>query len=1075
MPQIYHEAILASAGSGKTFELAHRYIRLLALGVKPERVIALTFSRKAAGEIFDSIITHLCGAIASPDTARQTAERIGLPSLTPADFQCLLREVLQSLHRVHIGTLDSFTIGILRAFPMELGVSTAFEIMENDGPHARNAHQEVLSRIFSARAITRSAQRDFLEAFKQATYGLEEKSLERRLDAFIGAYRGVYQTLPSADAWGTIETIWPEGSIWLQPPLNDVAETAERLQSLLNRADFPEKVQRRWDNFLKAVRTFNVNSQWTREIEYLVEKLLEDLEGLRQGHALLKIERISCPLSPEASRLALELLTHVVRTRLTAALEETRGIYRVLDQYERFYHETVRQQGKLTFTDVQYLLTPENRINGGTILTQDPRAAARLYIDYRLDCRLDHWLLDEFQDTSDLQWEAIRNLADEVLQDTSSQRSFFYVGDVKQAIYGWRGGNARLFGTILERYGERIRTRPLHTSYRSCPPIIETVNRAFGRIPEGLIPPGALAEWKRIWQEHTCARGVVPEHGYATIIEPPADQGKPTAEARYRAAAAVLNEIKPLERGLSTAVLVRSNEAGKRAVNVLRARCPEMTIVHEGRAAIKDNPVVSLILSLAEFAAHPGDTFAWRHLQMSPLNRYLSREALSRNELPLMLLEEIQNGGFQSFVRRWGARLDSVHPLDGFGRQRLRDLTDAAAEFDATGSCEVNDFLRFIDNYMIHDPGTENAIHVMTIHQAKGLGFDLVILPDLQGRAMTDLGNSNLFVARDPETNSPRWAMSLPRTLVVRADPVLTAHLDAAHAAACFDALCLLYVALTRAKRGLYMITSFPGKSSKTVDAAAFLKACLALEETPIAFAGEKFTRLYECGEHNWYTLIPSKISAPSPTVPAPPEGYTDQPSQRTRLRRIIPSEAIAGEQNADALFSESYYRGLKIGTAIHELFERVQWLEQTDIEAIIQEWERASAVEPEFKPEAVERFRRALEHEEIRKALQRPEGRADLWRERRFEVVLGDRWITGAFDRVIVSRDAQGQAIEAILMEFKSDEVSHESALGELAERYRPQLHLYREALARILALEPSRIGLQLIFTHAGRVMALP
>jgi ATP-dependent helicase/nuclease subunit A len=84
-----------------------------------------------------------------------------------------------------------------------------------------------------------------------------------------------------------------------------------------------------------------------------------------------------------------------------------------------------------------------------------PAQEARLYIDYRLDCKLDHWLLDEFQDTSDLQWEVLRNLADEILQDASGQRSFFYVGDVKQAIYGWRGGNARLFGKILEQYRGR--------------------------------------------------------------------------------------------------------------------------------------------------------------------------------------------------------------------------------------------------------------------------------------------------------------------------------------------------------------------------------------------------------------------------------------------------------------------------------------------------------------------------------------------------------------------------------------------------------------------------------------------
>jgi ATP-dependent helicase/nuclease subunit A len=69
-----HVAISASAGSGKTFQLAHRYIRLMANGVSPDRIIALTFSRKAAGEIFDSVVKYLCDASSSPEQARRTGD-----------------------------------------------------------------------------------------------------------------------------------------------------------------------------------------------------------------------------------------------------------------------------------------------------------------------------------------------------------------------------------------------------------------------------------------------------------------------------------------------------------------------------------------------------------------------------------------------------------------------------------------------------------------------------------------------------------------------------------------------------------------------------------------------------------------------------------------------------------------------------------------------------------------------------------------------------------------------------------------------------------------------------------------
>ena len=151
-------------------------------------------------------------------------------------------------------------------------------------------------------------------------------------------------------------------------------------------------------------------------------------------------------------------------TELRAMLKRTQGICQILHQYEEFYDDMVRRRGKLTFTDAQYLLTAANEYSSGSLLSRMPGQESRLYIDYRLDCKLDHWLLDEFQDTSDLQWEVLRNLADEILQDSSGQRSFFYVGDVKQAIYGWRGGNARLFGKILQQYEGQIEQIPLDAS-----------------------------------------------------------------------------------------------------------------------------------------------------------------------------------------------------------------------------------------------------------------------------------------------------------------------------------------------------------------------------------------------------------------------------------------------------------------------------------------------------------------------------------------------------------------------------------------------------------------------------------
>ena len=1080
---IGHKAISASAGSGKTFQLAHRYIWLLASGVSPDRITALTFSRKAAGEIFDSVIRYLCEAATSPEQARKTGARIGKPEFEQDDFLRLLRKLLISLHSLHIGTLDSFTVGILRAFPMELGITSAFQMMDSDGAAARSASHEVLGIIFNHRYADNAAQQAFLDAFRQATFGQEEKSLERSLDTFTGSYKDYYQFMPESYIWGQENTIWPQGSPWLEPP-GDVVAAAIELKASFDSSGFPDKLLGSLTKIIDFTSNYSESAPWDDSLSKTVafQSLLKKMEDLKRGEMTLDYSGGEYPLSARQCELMFSLLRHVVGTELRSTLNKTRGIYRILSQYEQFYDDMIRQRGKLTFTDAQYLLTAANQYSGGIMLSRVTGQEARLYIDYRLDCKLDHWLLDEFQDTSDLQWEVLRNLADEILQDASGQRSFFYVGDVKQAIYGWRGGNARLFGKILEQYQGHIEQTPLNVSFRSCQPVIDTVNRIFGNLAQSQLQEQAIKEWEKVWQEHQCQEGVVPEHGYAAILEPqcPPDRDKPGDKDRYRVVARLLNEIDPLSRGLSVAVLVRTNEAGKDIVDFLRSECPSMTIIHEGRAVIKDNPVVSLLLSLVKFAAHPGDTFAWRHLEMSPLRSYFGREGKNRNNLPMALLREIQMSGFQAFIRRWGARLDVAQPLDVFGRKRLSDLISAAGEFDENDSCDCNEFLRFVDKHEVHELATGNNVRVMTIHQSKGLGFDIVILPDLQGGNMTRANQIDFVIAREPSTARPLWALKMPRRVIAENDPVLATQVRASDETACFDALCLLYVALTRARQGLYMVTSFPGKSAAVITPSAFLKSQLSGDVKPTdgthaTIGGEELIRLYETGERDWYTRVPEKIQpAKSPEQRELLEEFGERPSRRRRLLGVSPSMLGEGAIRADSLFAHNTRDSLELGTAIHELFEKVSWSDEVDIDNLVREWQKASSVAKEIKQKAIEQFQQALVSAEVRQALSRPEGDVDLWREKHFEIVLNDQWITGVFDRVTIERDLDNEIVKATVLDFKSDEVTNAAELNDRAERYRMQLSTYGEALSRMLRINPSQVTLRLLFTCPGKVYHL-
>ncbi len=140
----------------------------------------------------------------------------------------------------------------------------------------------------------------------------------------------------------------------------------------------------------------------------------------------------------------------------------------------------------------------------------------------------------------------------------------------------------------------------------------------------------------------------------------------------------------------------------------------------------------------------------------------------------------------------------------------------------------------------------------------------------------------------------------------------------------------------------------------------------------------------------------------------------------------------------------------------------------------MIEEWQDGSSAPAEIKQRAAAQFRQSMASGEVRQVLSRPEGDVSLWREKHFEIVLEDQWITGVFDRVTIVRGPDGRPLRATILDFKSNEVADDAELAGLTEHYRPQLRLYGKALARMLRIDPSQVTLRLLFTYSGKVATL-
>ncbi|MEM6279775.1 MAG: UvrD-helicase domain-containing protein, partial [Verrucomicrobiota bacterium] len=645
MPSLNNEMILASAGSGKTYQLTNRYIGLMAMQllaerpVTPERIIAVTFTRKAAGEFFDSILKKLAEAAKDSDKAPnlETGDDMAraVESLEKKHFLELLRVFISRMPRLYLGTLDSFYSNILRSFPSEFGLAGDFEILD---PHLEGlARRDVYRSVFQRRFISGDggreekgdeAQREFLEAFRQATFGKEESRIRRELDQFVSDLHGIYLEAPDGNKWGMEKAIWPKGCPFLGSRTNLESDFAE-LFELFRAADDPDggkdaptRVQwNYWEEFRRDAPAHVPGAKPTNRINYMFKNLLPHWADLAGGGAAITLNRKLHTLGPAEAKVLIRILKHLVGNEIETRLRRTHGVWSLLHRYESTYAERIRRQGKLTFQDLALLLTGTSTGSeiDAPLLSQAPGEDDRLRIDYRLDARYDHWLLDEFQDISFLQWKVISNLIDETVQDTSGERSLFQVGDIKQSIYSWRGGDPTLFGDIFQYYNqheERIVQRHLDVSWRSGHDVIEPVNQVFGNpdiFAELSLPEETVHRWE--WNKHLVCPPNKSLPGYTSLLNPvPGDGEKVTEEDRFDLVVAILEEMNPIQRGIECAILVQTNQVGRRLVDHIRANS-DIPVMSEADVPIAtDNALNRLVLSYLQLAAHPGDSFSWQHL-----------------------------------------------------------------------------------------------------------------------------------------------------------------------------------------------------------------------------------------------------------------------------------------------------------------------------------------------------------------------------------------------------------------------------------------------------------------------------
>lgn len=1049
---IRNAALAASAGTGKTFALSSRYLALLVAGADPAAIVALTFTRKAAGEILARILTRLARAAASADgnrgLSRELAEAQLVGFADPAAAQAALRRLVHALPRLRIGTLDSFFFQVLRPFRLEAGIGAELAIApQTDDPEENLILQSLLERA----ALSADERREMMETFKLATFGEEKKSVYGSIARLVQNQYELYQRAPEHPVWGAPARIWENGAALLAPPVAPdwpavFAALEAQADALRTAGD-----RKAWDKFTTMLRGVENGGDYEFGAK-LNDRLYAAYVAPNGDRASIPFGRGAIALLPETQAALGAAFAYVRHAALARQIVRTQGLYRLLAAYGREHRAHVARTGQLSFNDIAQLLAPAS----GPI-----PASRRALLESRLDARYRHWLLDEFQDTSLVQWAVIENLLDEVVQNPDGDRTLFYVGDVKQAIYEWRSGDPRLFRRILAKYNRPghvaiEEAEPLVRSWRSSPVVLDAVNAVFGRLPALPLPgdedlaadwQAIAARWAAEWQPHAAAPKNAHLAGHVALHVLPRlkpDEEGPTPIARAADLVAELRRSIPDFDRRSVALLARGNADGLALLDALAQR--GIRAVWAGNSPLLDNALIPAILSYAKLTEHPGDKLARRHVEMSLLAGRVSLAPAALAAQARLIREQ----GYSGFVARLAAALDlSAAPLE---QSRLRTLVAVAAEFDRQPGGNALQFVSCVQAQEIPAEETGSNVQILTMHKAKGLEFDVVILPALGDKGITSMGKPALLVReRDGREPNPPvdWILSAPETSIVEAEPPLAAQRTAYRQGKALEELRLLYVAMTRAKRALHLITVAPAESTKTLRLDNVLQNTLAPDAHP-----DPQQPVWEKGSVDWWKQEPAgEKPAATPSAPLRFDDLPSAPAEKPLDARVASQENVKSDGADGRAFRPEGTEARDLGTRVHALFEQIAWLAPGEIPEF-----------PEAAPADVRLVASCLKNPRVHALFEKPAGDVELLREQAFEAVLDGHWLSGKIDRLQLEKDAAGRPVRARVLDFKTDRAPN-------PERHRGQMDDYRQAVAKLFALPPEQIACTLLFVRGGVV----
>ncbi|MGC1386425.1 MAG: UvrD-helicase domain-containing protein [Steroidobacteraceae bacterium] len=1101
--------VQAPAGSGKTTLLVQRYLSLLASCDAPERILALTFTNRAAEEMRDRVTEALRTAPLAACPPSMNRQTWSLAVSAARHLQARQIDVERQPSRLRIETIDAFNAWLAAQLPITAGAGGRLNTVENAAPMYEEAARRALAHdgadpfgwaverllalddqrwrrlveLIAEMLRSRDRWLPLLVGRLQAASSLDEEQLHqvrRRFDEDLEllvtrTLRSAYETL-GGERIAALAPLLHAAALRIDDERSDIAEW--RIEEGPLR---PEATQvGRWRGMAALCLTNGsmLRKRLTKAEGFPAQcaekspmlELLAELADIPEALGALREVRTLPP--PKYSDENWERVRDVAQVLVLAAAE-----------LERVF----RERGAVDFPAVSMAAL---RALGTPMAPTD--------LNLRLDYRLQHLLLDEFQDTSSAQLDMVRLVT--AGWQRGDGRSVFCVGDPMQSIYGFRQAEVRAFLELAEDgIGDlRFDVERLSSNFRSDRRVVDWINACFARI----LP-----------QSDDRERGAIAFRPSDSAVQSSA-AAEPSVTIRSYgtrgAEALAIAELIEARRGQHPewriAVLVRARSYARNIASCLRTRGVAFRAVD--LEPLQDRDAVRDLVMLVRALLHLGDRTAWLAVLRAPWVGLTLADLLivaraapavwdalredavlgrlsDEGRVRCMRLRAVLEAAFRvqshGTIVRWVERtwlgiggpscvadqseLDYIRAV--FARLReleQRGLPDAADLADG-----------FAD--LFADTGGASAVEIMTIHKAKGLEFDMVVLPALDRHP-----GSN----RDQLLLMHQFARTSRDGMVMAARPAVGADQDRLfeflrrrdQEAAALESERLLYVACTRAKWQLHL--------TATIE---------PLEEDSDEGSAEPDSA------RRWKPRVGSLLAVLWPTVgldftaavrsPAiDPPSAADGPVMRGGpLRRVprgwSPANLFAQMGAAPAVplapraetpvFDWAGETARRVGSLVHAELQ-VMDIERMNEGAVrasdehFRRWLALHGVPEEMLKDASARVMNALTAVQGdprgRWILQRRGGRDDVR-----EFAVSGQW-RGELVRAVFDRSFIDERGTRWVIDYKTSQHSGGSLaefLDREVDRYRPQLQRYA-LLARKLGPEPVRVGLYFPLMRAWR-----